>query len=235
MRKTCTKCNVEKSLNAENFNKRKSSKDGFRNECKSCLKEYRQKYYEENKADIIKKNDEYRKNNWDRFTRNRIAYEARNKEKLREWARGYHEENMDEIRRKQKIHREENKEYYANYYLQWARDNVDKAKAKRHRRDARIRELPYTLTIEEWNENLEHFDNACSYCGSKENIEKEHFIALTKGGGYTKENIIPACRPCNSSKNNSCFFEWYPKQDHYCEEREIKITNYLNVKREVPT
>jgi uncharacterized membrane protein YcaP (DUF421 family) len=37
--KVCTKCNIEKELNSENFKPRKKSKDGFRNNCRQCFNE----------------------------------------------------------------------------------------------------------------------------------------------------------------------------------------------------
>ena len=38
MKKTCNKCNIQKDIN--DFYKAKSNKDGYRNECKSCIIEY---------------------------------------------------------------------------------------------------------------------------------------------------------------------------------------------------
>ena len=60
-----------------------------------------------------------------------------------------------------------------------------------------------------------------------EQLHQEHFIPLSKGGGYTHNNIIPACRSCNSSKWNNNFFDWYPKQEFYSEEKENFILNFI--------
>ena len=46
---------------------------------------------------------------------------------------------------------------------------------------------------------------ACSYCGNTYEIEKltmDHVIPLSKGGSDTKDNLVPACRSCNSKKYN---------------------------------
>ena len=76
MEKICTVCHQEKNINY--FHKSKSSKDGFRCDCKSCRsierqeynkknkeknKEYKKKYYELNKDTIKLYNDEWVKNN----------------------------------------------------------------------------------------------------------------------------------------------------------------------------
>lgn len=45
MFKKCSKCNQEKELNKDNFEPRKNTKDGFRNQCKDCRNEIRRKSY----------------------------------------------------------------------------------------------------------------------------------------------------------------------------------------------
>jgi len=59
--KECTKCGEVKSL--EDFNKRKDSKDGYRNQCKECREKAHKKYYKENRSYIISSNQKYRVNN----------------------------------------------------------------------------------------------------------------------------------------------------------------------------
>ena len=102
---------------------------------------------------------------------------------------------------------------------------------------AKKRELPHTFTKEQWSNAKTYFKNKCAFCGGvwynkKGKIEyhQEHFVALSRNGEYTKNNIIPACGACNSSKLNHDFFEWYPKQPFYSIFREKKILNYLGYK-----
>ncbi len=41
----------------------------------------------------------------------------------------------------------------------------------------------------------------CQYCGRPaENVD--HVIPKSRGGGHTWDNVVAACRPCNSSKEN---------------------------------
>lgn len=42
----------------------------------------------------------------------------------------------------------------------------------------------------------------CVYCGSKYNIEIDHIIPISHGGKRTDDNLVSACRDCNTSKNN---------------------------------
>jgi len=88
--------------------------------------------------------------------------------------------------------------------------------------------LPATLTLNQWKQIKEDFNYQCAYCGKHlENLTQDHFIALENGGEYTKENIIPACMSCNTSKRDKDFFEWYPQQDFYSKEREKRILEHL--------
>lgn len=54
---------------------------------------------------------------------------------------------------------------------------------------------------------------ACSYCGSKDSISVDHLIARSRNGAESGDNIVWACRSCNSSKGNRDLLEWYEKRD----------------------
>lgn len=44
-------------------------------------------------------------------------------------------------------------------------------------------------------------DFRCQYCGrSADNVD--HIIPKSRGGGHTWDNVVAACRPCNSRKEN---------------------------------
>lgn len=60
---------------------------------------------------------------------------------------------------------------------------------------------PATLTIDEWIKTLEHFNYKCSYCGKDYEV-LEHYIPVSKGGGTTKDNCVPACASCNNLKRS---------------------------------
>lgn len=89
------------------------------------------------------------------------------------------------------------------------------------------------ITDEEWNKSIDYFRNdngeqCCAYCGKYySRLEKEHIKPLTKGGKTTISNIIPACRICNTTKNNRDFIEWYLGSSVYDEERMNKIFDYI--------
>ncbi len=49
----------------------------------------------------------------------------------------------------------------------------------------------------------------CCYCGSKENISIDHLIPKHNGGPDSADNMVFACKHCNSSKGSSDLIVWY--------------------------
>lgn len=83
------------------------------------------------------------------------------------------------------------------------------------------------LTPAQWIAACEAFDFKCAYCGSAHKITMDHFIACTKGGKTSADNIIPACQSCNSSKQDKDAIEWFSSQPFYSYERVVSILKYL--------
>ena len=49
----------------------------------------------------------------------------------------------------------------------------------------------------------------CAYCGSTGTpLQRDCVLALSRGGRYTLDNIVPACGPCNTSKCNDEVTGW---------------------------
>ena len=48
----------------------------------------------------------------------------------------------------------------------------------------------------------------CNYCGSKDNLALDHIFPQKLGGQDYAENLIFACRACNSSKGKKDLMEW---------------------------
>jgi len=92
--KTCSKCKILKDLS--NFGNLKCSPDGYRYDCKSCRKIYREnnkeeikikqhEFYENNKNELLIKNKEYRENNSIIINNQRKEY--RNRPEIKEHQR----------------------------------------------------------------------------------------------------------------------------------------------------
>lgn len=48
----------------------------------------------------------------------------------------------------------------------------------------------------------------CDYCGSSDNLALDHIFPQKYGGQDNAENLIFACRTCNSSKVKKDLMEW---------------------------
>lgn len=65
------------------------------------------------------------------------------------------------------------------------------------------------LSDEQWVAILEVWGGECAYCGSAEgSLQRDCVQPLSRGGRYTLDNIVPACRSCNASKSNSEVTSW---------------------------
>ena len=49
----------------------------------------------------------------------------------------------------------------------------------------------------------------CAYCGTRgKALQRDCVLAISRGGRYTLENVVPACRSCNTSKCNAEVTGW---------------------------
>jgi 5-methylcytosine-specific restriction endonuclease McrA len=68
--------------------------------------------------------------------------------------------------------------------------------------------VEHDLTAEQW-EALQEAWAGCAYCGATDRaLQRDCVLALSRGGRYTLDNIVPACLSCNTSKCNSEVTGW---------------------------
>jgi HNH endonuclease len=70
--------------------------------------------------------------------------------------------------------------------------------------------------------------NQCTYCGSQENLSYDHLIARTRNGPDIPDNVVMACKSCNSSKGDKGVYEWF-KLDRRYELPRIAEGKYLKL------
>ena len=56
---------------------------------------------------------------------------------------------------------------------------------------------------------------ACYYCGSDKSLAVDHLIPRIKGGQDEADNLIWACRSCNSSKRDKDMLSWLLDKDAF--------------------
>src|SRR5688572_22089322 len=82
-----------------------------------------------------------------------------------------------------------------------------RARAAR-RRKRRMDAADNDLTPVQWATIREAW-GGCAYCGATESaLQRDCVLALSRGGRYTIDNIVPACRSCNASKSNDEVTRW---------------------------
>ena len=233
--KHCYCC--KRDLPLDSFNKNKSKKDGLATECKECGKVKSKKYRDNNTEKLKEQKKEYYQENKNRIIENVQEWQSNNQDLVKQYKKKNYEENKDKYHENANLryHTEEGKlkhQVRMKRYSQTEKGRLTNV-TKRARRKNKSSQLPSSLTVEDWISCQNHFEHKCCYCGKELKLEQDHFVALSNGGEYTKNNIVPACKSCNSSKNNDDFFEWYKTKPFYSTQREQKILKYLNYKNKI--
>ncbi len=52
-------------------------------------------------------------------------------------------------------------------------------------------------------------ENQCIYCGAKDNLSYDHLLPRSRGGPDISDNVVQACKHCNSSKSDKGVYEWF--------------------------
>jgi 5-methylcytosine-specific restriction endonuclease McrA len=100
-------------------------------------------------------------------------------------------------------HREMRAAYAAGMAVR--RGNKARAARRRKRRMARV---VHDLTNEQWTA-LQAAWGGCAYCGATDKpLQRDCILALSRGGRYTLDNVVPACPSCNTSKCNDEVTGW---------------------------
>ncbi|MCB1941806.1 MAG: HNH endonuclease, partial [Candidatus Accumulibacter sp.] len=56
---------------------------------------------------------------------------------------------------------------------------------------------------------------ACCYCGSRDFLSVDHLIPRKRGGANTGDNLVWACRSCNSSKGARDAQQWLAEKNQF--------------------
>lgn len=114
--KICTTCNELKKLN--DYHKQKGRKDGYRSNCKKCIKNKSKKRYDLNREQLLNEKKDYYKKNTELIIDKRKEYVKNNKELVKECNRisnkKYYDKNKYDIILKNGIRR---KERYKNDFI----------------------------------------------------------------------------------------------------------------------
>jgi 5-methylcytosine-specific restriction endonuclease McrA len=88
-----------------------------------------------------------------------------------------------------------------------ARGGSRRARAAR-RRKVRLARVDHDLSDAQWLALREAW-GGCAYCGAADGaLQRDCVLPISRGGRYTVDNVVPACRSCNASKCNSEVTGW---------------------------
>ncbi len=86
-------------------------------------------------------------------------------------------------------------------------NNSRRARAAR-RRTRRVKAVVNDLTDAQWAAIRDAW-GGCAYCGVTDKpMQRDCVMAISRGGRYTVENVVPACAACNASKCNEEVTHW---------------------------
>ncbi len=215
--KRCITCGETKPFHA--FSRNASYTNGREGACKECRK-IANRHYARNESPERK---EYRRlcieQNRERVNEKERERYAANREKQRARARRYHHTHPEVVKAKSRRWKEANPEK--------VREAARRFRAKRRRAlGARackqLALFPAKTRSQQsarrWKQRLKNaagygyttrallqarwdlYGGRCYYCGSDAR-EFDHRIPLSRGGTHWPANLVPACLPCNRSKN----------------------------------
>ncbi|WP_326546042.1 HNH endonuclease signature motif containing protein [Mycolicibacterium sp. ND9-15] len=82
-----------------------------------------------------------------------------------------------------------------------------RARAARKRK-RRLSAVEHDLTAAQW-QALKDAWQGCAYCGASDRaLQRDCVMAISRGGRYTIDNVVPACASCNTSKCNEEVTGW---------------------------
>lgn len=153
----------------------------------------------------------------------REAHRERRNEYNRQWYEAHREERQVSDRQYREAHREQRAEYSRQYYEahcekqrqlhhQWQKANPNKVRDAGRRR--RARKSGVTVGPVDGAAIYELYNHTCIYCGATEDLALDHIVALDVGGAHCEDNLVVACRRCNSSKRTRPLEEWLQTQPY---------------------
>jgi len=131
MDKLCRLCGQLKDFEKD-FHKKKGTVDGYRNECKECVKDIQKKYkeapgfkekqkeydkkrYQENREAILEHKKEYHIENREEILKKKAIYREKHPEKIKEWFDNHKEEKKEYMKEYKIKHPEKGAEIQARY------------------------------------------------------------------------------------------------------------------------
>ena|SRR2546422_9845277 len=69
-------------------------------------------------------------------------------------------------------------------------------------------EIRMSDALREIKKQFKEDERRCEFCGSDKQLSFDHIVPHRRGGPDSAENLVLACRSCNSSKGKKGLYEW---------------------------
>jgi hypothetical protein len=91
-------------------------------------------------------------------------------------------------------------------------------------------ELTPKLAKKRYRQSIyEAWDYKCAYCEA-EATSLDHIVPRFRSGSSNRNNLVPACRRCNTSKASTKVQEWFENQEFFCQARMDRINSWMEQK-----
>lgn len=198
--KICSKCH--QILPCDEFRRNRSTKDGYHNQCKTCLKLSQKAYYIRHHEEVLQRITAYNAAHREQNRQRQRTYYATHRKKYRQYFSSYRAAYREKIRQQGVIYNATHREYRRLYFNTYNAAHPERARIFSAIRRARIKNALIVESID--LEVLAVRDNwRCHICGKKvtrQNWSRDHLIPLSQGGSHTYQNIALCHRRCNSKR-----------------------------------
>jgi len=196
----CSGCREHKKTSeAFYFHTTKAGKTIPDRMCKQCKGEWLKSYRKTRKEKYAAYAKNWRDRNPEKHKLQKRS--QRSSPIAKDKARRYSLQNAELTRaRNRSFYRTERGRVYALCKRQ--RNRANKLKA--------LTEKSYLVTDSWLVETFKSYEYKCAYCLEVCTPTMDHVIPVSRGGKHERENIVPACHPCNSSKCDKLVNEWKP-------------------------
>ena len=193
------------------------------------IREYQRAYKVANASRLLVNQQTYRAANAERIAAVEKAWQVAHPEHVRAVSRAWYVANADRIAVDAKARWASDPDYRAFQSAQgkawrganadnkaqrvkgaraWRLANPEKLAVIKNRRRARFTKGA-DLTNDQWLAILAEFDGHCAYCQRTDApLVLEHMTPLARGGRHTRNNVVPACGPCNNRKSTRTALEF---------------------------
>nr|WP_290224315.1 HNH endonuclease signature motif containing protein [Trichocoleus desertorum] len=213
--------NLEKARERElDYNRRNRQK----------RRNYMREYYKRKRLERSNYNKQYRQENSQRLIEYGRAKYLQNREAILAQKREDRKLNPEKYRQRGQKNYQKHREQKLARNKIWRtspRGRLIRRQLEQKREAIKKLNHQVSYTPEQQQSILEAFSNCCAYCASPEVLTLDHFIAIANGGSETLGNLLPACRSCNSSKQNKDPKEWFRHQPFHSAKRWRQILKVL--------